>query len=289
MEKITHEKEYFQSVRKVIFIILILNIVVLVVKVFAGVFTKSLAILGDAAHSTSDMLNNIVGIVVLRYAVEPPDKEHPYGHGKFETLAAFAIVTFLAIAFVELVKGSIDRLIHPVDLPLFKIEIVWLLVFTLAVNIFVWAYERHKGKKLDSDLLIADSSHTGSDVLITLSVLGSQFFIAREMYWIDPVVALIIAFVIAKAAHEIVMRTIPILVDEAWLDPAVISKSVMSIEGVKHCYDIYSRRNPYSAFIECKIKVVPKGLYEAHQIADRVEDKLKEDFGECKATVHVEP
>lgn len=280
---------YSFETKKVLWIILLLNLFVLCIKIFAGIITRSLSILGDAAHSAVDLLNNIVGLIVLRFASEPPDKEHPYGHGKFETLAAFGIVTFLAIACLEIVQSSLGRLFHPVKLPLFKQEVVWLLVLTLVVNLVVWIYERKKGKKLKSDLLIADSSHTGSDVLITLSVLASQYLIANEMYWIDPFIAIIIAIFIAKAGYEIITCTVPILVDEAWLDSKVISESALSINGVVDCYEIYSRRGPYSAFIECKIKVVPKDLYTAHKIADKVEEKLKLDFGNCKVSVHVEP
>lgn len=289
MLEIKQIDRYTSNVNKVLWIILFLNFIVLIIKIFAGIITRSLSILGDAAHTAVDTLNNFVGLVVLKYASEPPDKQHPYGHGKFETLAAFGIVIFLAIACVEIVHGSLGRLIHPVELPLFKREVVWLLILTLFVNLIVWFYERSKGKALKSDLLIADSSHTGSDVLITISVLASQFFIARKMYWIDPIIAILIAIFIARAGYEIVTRTVPILVDEAWIDPKVISESAIAINGVTDCYDIYSRRGPSYAFIECKIKVIPKDLYSAHKIADEVEDKLKLDFGNCKVTVHVEP
>ncbi len=280
---------YSKEVKKVLWIILVLNLFVLLIKIFAGIMTRSLSILGDAAHSAVDTINNIVGLIVLKYATEPPDTKHPYGHGKFETLAAFGIVIFLAIACVEIVHGSINRLIHPVKLPLFKTEVVWLLIATFIINIVVWIYERNIGRKLKSDLLIADSSHTGSDVLITISVLASQFFIAHGMYWIDPVVAILISFFIAKAGYEIVISTVPILVDEAWLEPDIVSKAVLSVKDVVDCYDVYSRRGPYSSFVECKIKVVPKDLFTAHQVADEVEDKLKSEFGNCKVSVHVEP
>ena len=282
------ETQYSRETKKVLWMILLLNAVVLFIKIFAGVVTSSLSILGDAAHSAADTLNNIVGLVVIKYAVEPPDKQHPYGHGKFETLAAFGIVIFLVIACVEIVQSSIGRIFHPVELPLFKKGIVWLLIFTLIINIMVWIYERNKGKILKSDLLIADSSHTASDVLITLSVLGSQIFIAQKIYWVDPIVAIIISIFIAKAGYEILSHTVPILVDAAWLDPKDIKKSILSVNDVVDCYDIYSRRGPYSAFIECKIKVLPKDLYSAHKVADKVEEKLKEDFGNCKIFVHVE-
>lgn len=284
-----YQKKYLLDVKKVLWFVLILNFIILAIKIYAGIFTKSISILGDAAHTAIDTANNIVGLVILKFASEPPDRQHPYGHGKFETLAAFGIISFLAVACVEILHSSIERLTHPVKLPLFKEEIVWLLIFTLVINLFIWFFERKVGRKIKSDFLIADSSHTGSDVLITISVLAAQYFIARELYWVDSVIAILIAVFIIKASIEIITNTVPILVDAAWLDPKIISSSVLSVDGVTNCYDIYSRRSPYSAFIECKIKVVSKDLYGAHQIADKVEEKLKKDFGNCKATVHVEP
>ena len=281
--------DYSKKVKDVLVQILLLNVVVIVIKIYAGIATRSISILGDAAHSAIDAVNNIVGLVVLGFASKPPDKEHPYGHGKFETLAAFAIVAFLAVACLEILKNSFSRLLNPVELPLFKVEIVWLLVLTLVINIIVWVYERKKGKELNSTLLVADSSHTGSDVLITVSVLASQFFIAKGMYWADPIIAIIISGFVAKAGYEIILSCVPVLVDEVWLDPKVISRSVKSVSGVVDCYEIRSRRGPNSAFIECTIQVTPKDLHGAHQIADQVEEKLKQDFGKCKVTVHVEP
>lgn len=180
-------------------------------------------------------------------------------------------------------------MLHPVKLPLFSKEVVWLLTLTLIINLIVWIYERGQGKKLKSNLLIADSSHTGSDVLVTIFVLASQFLIAHKMYWIDPIIAIFIGIFIAKAIYEIIVTTVPILTDEKWLDPRDIKDCALSINGVIDCYDIFSRYNPQSAYIECKIRVTPKDLYSAHKIADKVEDKLKDSFGNCKVTVHVEP
>ena len=289
MQNITNHKINLKETKNVVVFILILNLIVLAVKIFAGIATKSLSILGDAAHSTSDALNNFVALAILAHANKPADEEHPYGHGKFETLGAFGIVAFLAVAAVEIIRGSFVRLIHPVELPLFSKAVVFLLVFTLIINLFVWIYERKKGRELKSSFLIADSSHTGSDVLITISVLASQYFISRKMFWTDPILAMIIAGFIIKAGYEIVKNTVPILVDERWINAKEIRTSVMSIQGVTSCYDIYSRKSPDQAYIECKIKVTSKDLKSAHKIADEVENKLKSDFGECKISVHIEP
>lgn len=286
---VSNISEYSTETKKVLFVVFLLNMLVLIIDIVAGIATRSLGIIGGAVHSAADALNNIVGFFVLRFAVEPPDDKHPYGHGKFETLSAFGIVVFLGIACLEIVKNSISRLINPVNLPIYRTGIVWLLSLTLVINLIVWIYERYMGKKLKSDLLVADSSHTGADILITISVIISQFFIAKGFLWIDPIIAIAIAFFVIKAGYEILTSTVPILVDEVWVDPKKISESVRSISGVTECYDIQSRRGPYVSFIECKIKVVPKDLYTAHLIADKVEDKIKSDFGKCKVTVHVEP
>lgn len=277
------------KVKKVLWIILFFNLLVLLIKIFTGVTCKSLSILGDAVHSAGDTINNVVFLAILKFAYQPPDKEHPYGHEKFETLGAFAIVIFLGIAAVEILQGAIDRLIHPVNLPLFRKEVVYLLLLTLVINIFVWFYERKKGLELENSLLVADSSHTASDVLITISVIGAQFFIAKKMYWIDPVLAIFISVLIIKAAYEIITNTVPILVDAKWHEPKEIINVIMSVNGVRDCYDVSSRKGPYSSYIECKIKVTPKDLYGAHLIADSVEETLKNKFGDCKITIHLEP
>lgn len=289
MSSVVPQKSYPTEIQKVLKIILYLNVFVLILKIIAGFTTQSLSILGDAAHSTSDMLNNIVGIIVIKHASNPPDKNHPYGYGKIETLAAFGIVTFLAVAFIEIMQSAVGRLLHPVELPLFRPEVVFMLIATLIINLFVWIYERKKAKELNSNFLLADSSHTGSDVLMTVTVLCSQFFIARGMHSIDAIVAIIIAIFIAKAAHEIVMDTVPVLLDRAWLDDLQIENSVLKVPGVTKCYDIYSRKSPNSAFIELKINVIPKDLLGAHEVADNVEDALIKEFGDCKIMIHIEP
>lgn len=218
------DNTYSEETTKILKNILGLNVFVLIMKFVVGFYSGSLAIISDAVHSTTDSLNNVVGIAVLKHSNQPPDKDHPYGHGKFETLAAFAIVVFLAIAFFEIVKSAIERLVTPIELPVFSSVVVITLVVTLLINIFVWQYERRKGLELNSDLLLADSSHTGSDILITLSVLFPQLFIAKGLLIVDPIVAFIIAALIAKAAREIILNTVPILVDEVWLKEEDIKK-----------------------------------------------------------------
>src|SRR2546421_9944403 len=146
-----------RAVRRVLGGLLIASIEVVVANTAIGMLAGSLAVIGDAVHSSVDAVYNVLGLVVVRVASREPDEEHPYGHGKFETLGALAIVVFLAITCFELLRSAIGRLIaggHTVQIS----ELALLLLLaTLATNVFVAWYENRRGLELSSELLIADA------------------------------------------------------------------------------------------------------------------------------------
>src|SRR5215210_6440173 len=109
--------DYQRGVRRVLTVTLLLNIAVVIGKLIAGYLAGSLSVISDAIHSTTDSLNNIVGLVVIKYAAAAPDDEHPYGHAKFETLAAFAIAGFLFVTCYQISLSALSRLINPPDSP----------------------------------------------------------------------------------------------------------------------------------------------------------------------------
>src|SRR2546430_16203712 len=149
-----------RAVRRVLAGLLVANIAVLVAKTAIGMLAGSLAVIGDAVHSSVDAVYNVLGLVVVRVAARAPDEDHPYGHGKFETLGALAIVVFLSITCFELVRSAIGQLIaggHTVQIS--ELGLVVLLA-TLATNVFVAWYENRRGLELSSELLIADAAAT---------------------------------------------------------------------------------------------------------------------------------
>jgi len=157
-----------RAVRRVLAGLLVANILVLIAKATIGVVAGSLAVIGDAIHSSVDAVYNVLGLVVVRVASRAPDEEHPYGHGKFETLGALGIVVFLSVTCVELTRSAIGRLAsggHPVRMT--DLGLV-LLLATLATNIVVAWYENRRGHELASEILIADAAHTRTDVFITI-------------------------------------------------------------------------------------------------------------------------
>src|SRR5437764_4743165 len=229
------------AVRRVLAGLLVANILVLIAKASIGVIAGSLAVIGDAIHSSADAVYNVLGLVVVRVASREPDEEHPYGHGKFETLGALGIVVFLSVTCVELVRSAVGRLIsggHSVQMT--DLGLV-LLLATLATNVFVAWYENRRGHELRSELLIADAAHTRTDVFITIGVLIGLIFSRQGYTWVDSVVAIGVALLIVRVAYQILLRVVPILVDERAVPAPSIRKTAQAVEGVKDAYGIRSR------------------------------------------------
>ncbi len=272
------------------------NLVVVAAKIFIGVVSGSLAVLGDALHSSVDALYNVVGLVVIRVAARAPDEDHPYGHGKFETLGALAIVVFLSITCFELVRNAVQKLMgggHAVTVT--DLGLVVLLA-TLAINVLVAWYENRRGHELSSELLIADAAHTRTDVFITIGVLIGVLFARGGALWVDPVVAIVVAALIVRVAYQILQRTVPVLVDERAIPERTIRQMAQGVEGVKRAYGIRSRGGhgvgPGAGvrYAEVTIAVDKDANVEAaHAIADKVEERLKQDLALNTVTVHVEP
>lgn len=286
----SNKNNYSQKVERVLFIILLLNIVVVIIKGVIGWLTSSLTVITDTIHSSMDAANNIVGILIIRYASAPPDKEHPYGHDKFETLGAFSIAAFLSVTCFEIASRALQQITSG-QVPITNISknTFLMMLLTIVINIFVAKYEAKQGKELNSHLLIADAGHTMSDVYVTLSVILSLFFSWFGYGQIDAFFALAIAGFIAYQSYQIFRQTIPILVDAASLDSNEIEKLALTVPGVKYCNNIRSRGKPGALFVEMVITVMPDSLEKAHQLTEQIERKLKDQFGRVAITIHFEP
>src|SRR5690242_868051 len=277
-------------VRRVFIGLLVANLAVVGVKLAVGIASGSLAILGTAVDSCVDALNNVLALIVVRVAAKEPDEDHPYGHGKFETLGALAIVGFLSITCFELVRGAVNQLVsgmHRIDVTDFQLA---LLVLTLGVNVLVTWYEQRRGTELGSELLVADAAHTRADVFITVGVLIGILLTRSGWWWADPAVAIVVALVIVLVAYRIVARTVPVLVDERAMPPGDIQHAAQAVPGVKSAYGIRSRGPSDLRYAELTVCVDRHADVEsAHAIADQVEERLKRDLRLHEVTVHVEP
>jgi len=278
-------------VRRTLLLILALNAVVVGVKLAVGLRTGALSVLGAALESGLDLLNNVVGILLVGLAARGPDEDHPYGHAKFETLGALAIVGFLSITCFELLREGI-RHVWTREIPRVPTLLDLLLILaTMGVNLLVVWYEQRRGRELQSAFLLADSAHTRSDIYVTAAALGSLVLTRMGLGFIDPLLAIAVALVIAWHGYEIVRGTVPVLVDERAVDAAELRRLVASVPRIADIRTIRSRSMASGVlFAEVTIGVnAATTVEEAHQIADAVEERIAQELGASEVTVHVEP
>lgn len=278
------------KIQRVLLGLLVANLAVVGAKFLIGTATGSLAVLGDGVHSSVDAMNNVLALAVMWVAAREPDEDHPYGHGKFETLGALAIVFFLSVSGFELVKGSVTRLITGAEPLVISDAHVLVLASTLVVNTAVAVYESRQGRRLDSEILLADAAHTKADVFITIGVLAGVLLSRAGYGSADPIVALIVSGVIVWLAYGIVARSIPVLVDQHVVPSHEIQAVAEVVPGVVRAYDIRSRGSHHLRFAELTIAVNGDASVEsAHRIADMVELQLRREVHLHQVIVHIEP
>jgi cation diffusion facilitator family transporter len=277
-------------VRRVLVGLLAANLAVVAAKLIVALASGSLAVLGSAVDSGMDALSNLLALTVVRVAAKEPDEDHPYGHSKFETLGALAIVGFLSISCFELVRGAVNHLTGGAHRVAISDVQLALLVLTLGGNVLIAWYEQRRGVELKSELLIADAAHTRVDVFVSVGVLGAVLLARYGWWWIDPVIAIVVAVVIMLVAYRIFARTVPVLVDQRAIPTRDIQDTAQGVPGVKSAYRIRSRGPSELRYAEVTIAVDRHADVEsAHAIADQVEARLKRDLQLHEVTVHVEP
>ena len=279
-----------QEVARVLTRVLLLNLAVAGTKLALGYATGAVSIVSDGFHSLTDSASNIIGLVGLRASRKPPDADHPYGHRKFETLAAGGIFVFLVLAVLEIGRTALNRLASPAP-P----QVTWLsfaiLLATLAVNVAVVRYESREGRRLKSELLLADAMHTRTDVFATIGVLVSLGAVRLGYPILDPIGGIAIAILIARTSYEIARDTTGILSDRVVMDEDDIRRVVMGVPGVLGCHHIRTRGPLDHVFLDAHVWFAAESpLRDAHQLSHVVKDRLMEQFPQiADAIIHIEP
>lgn len=285
------------EVRKVLIITLVLNLVVLTIKAVVGWLTGSLSLMADALHSVTDSANNILGLTVNHFAAPQPDREHPYGHQKFDSVGALAIAAFLVIACFEILSTAFERLVSGGKPAKISPAELWMLLIVLGINIFVAFYERKVGQRNGSAILIADAQHTMSDVWVTIMVMGGLIGVWQGEVWnlpqlqsLDVILAFPVALLVFKSGWQVFKENLPLLVDEMAIPPETIQAIVMEVPGVVNCHSIASRGAiGRQIFIEMHLIVEAKDVENAHLITEIVEERLQARFNPARILIHIEP
>jgi cation diffusion facilitator family transporter len=281
----------YKQAKKVLLIILFANILAAVLKIAAGSFINSTSMIADGFHSLTDGSSNIIGLTGIWLASKPVDLDHPYGHGKFETLAGLFISCMLVLISGKIIIDAISRFINPA-VPQISLESLIILVATLLMNIFICIFEYRKGRQLNCQILISDSIHTRSDVFISIGVLLALICIKIGMpAVIDPIISLIVSVFILHAAYGILKSTCGILLDKAAADTQRIKEIAMSFEQVEDVHKIRSRGSERDLHIDMHIMTSPDmNVDVSHALIHEIEDKIRSEL--CKnaqVIIHIEP
>ena len=281
---------YYETVRRILIIIFVINIATALAKGGYGLLTNSLSMSADGLHSLFDSTSNIIGLVGISLAARPPNKEYPYGHAKFETFASLAIAALLFASSIQLVLAALNRLQSP-SIPQITEMSFAVMGITLLINIGVSAYEYIFGKRLKSSILVADSLHTRSDVFASVGVILGLFAVKMGYPLADPVIALLICGLILLTGIEIVRDSSKVLLDKALVEERVIVDLAKSVEGVCTCHGVRTRGMAGEIFVDLHIGVDSSlSIDAAHKVGEDVESSIKSKIpGVRDVVVHLEP
>jgi cation diffusion facilitator family transporter len=280
----------YHDVSRVLVIVLLLNLLVALAKLVFGFYSGAVSIVSDGFHSLTDSASNITGLIGVRLAQRPPDDTHPYGHRKFETLASAAIFVFLAIVLVQVVRTALDHLAGGAS-PVIGGAAFAVMGGTLVVNIGVVWYESWAARRLSSELLLADSAHTMSDVYTSLAVFAALIGVKLGYPVLDPAAALLVAVFIGHAGYRIAKETSQVLADHAELSELDIRRVVESVPEVTGCHEIRTRGTADHIFLDFHLWfAADMRLDEAHRLSHVVKDRLMDAFPSLKdVVIHIEP
>ena len=279
------------AVKRVLLAALAVNVAMSLLKLVLGLLSGSLAVLADAMHSATDGLSSLLGLLTNGLSDPQPDRDHPYGHDKYEAVGALAIAGFILFTAVEIIRTAVERIASGLKPLRMDSQDLVLLLLVLGCNILLASYERSEGRRLNSQLLLADARHTTSDIWTTVMVLlGLAGAVWLRQSWFDVAVAIPLCLLLVRACWTVLRDNLPWLVDQIAIAPEAIHEVAMAVPGVLNVHDIASRGVlGQRVFIELHMVVDADDLPTAHRITELVEEHLVARFGEVRCTIHLEP
>ena len=271
------------------------NATIIVLKIIAGILSGSISIISEAIHSLSDMLASVIAYFSVMRSSEPADKEHPFGHARYEDMSGFieGLLVIFAVFFIIIEAGK--KLIFPSGVEFEPLLGIYVMLFAVFSNMFVSSYLFKIAKKSESIALLADAEHLRTDMLSSLGVMLGLLLIKLTGYKIlDPIIALFVAALILKTGFTITKTALNNL-----LDCSLPEESVKLIEeviddfkekGVISFKNIKSRQ--VGAYKNIEITLIfpsEMTILACHDICDMVEEKLKETLGNTRVVIHAEP
>ncbi|EEB73870.1 cation diffusion facilitator family transporter [Thermococcus sp. AM4] len=279
-----------EEIYKPIWVSIIGNVLLAVIKLIVGFLYSSIALISDGVHSLSDVVTSVAGYFGIKVASKPPDKDHPFGHSRFEPLVAFLIGEALLVVAYEIGKDSLLRLLHGETIEVNSVMLGVTIVSILAKEL-MFRYSVYVGRKLNSQILIADAYHHRSDVLSSVAVLiglGLQKF---GFQYGDALAGLIVAVFLVKVSLEIILENVGYLTGRA--PPFEICEEIkrraLSVPNVLGIHDLRAHYVGSKLHVELHVEVPPNlSLKEAHDVSEEVKKRIEEIPEVDRVFVHVD-
>lgn len=296
MDDRTREKEIY----KVTIIGGIANAILVIFKFVAGILANSAAMLADAVHSLSDFITDVIVLVFVKISNRPKDKSHDYGHGKFETLATLIIGVALLFVGVMIFYNGVIKIYENVWLGV-RLEspgmlAFWAAIVSILIKEIVYQYTARKGRKLNSQAVVANAWHHRSDALSSVGTalgIGGAIFLGDEWRILDPIAAVVVSMFIIGMAMKLFIHSLNELLEKSLPDEVEdeIVAIAESFEMVRNVHDIRTRS--IGSNIAVEMHVLMDGsltLKATHDTTEAIEKRLREKFGEkTHIAIHVEP
>jgi len=265
--------------------------VLIVAKAIAWYLSSSIGILASLIDSLMDSFASIINLFAVRYALQPADDDHHFGHGKAEPLAGLAQASFIAGSAVFLIFNAIDRLQNPHTLTHTDIGIA-VMVFSIVITLFLVMYQRHVVKITNNLAIKADSLHYVTDLLSNFSILIALYLTIAGFLWADAVFAILIALYIFKSAFEIGNSSFQQLMDRNLDEETeeLILKTINETKDILGLHDFKTRQSGKHKFIQFHLEMDSSfSLLKAHEIADGLEQRLLALIPDAEVIIHEDP
>ncbi|MBB5265635.1 cation diffusion facilitator family transporter [Catenibacillus scindens] len=267
------------------------NILLFAVKVAIGTLVGSIAVVADAFNNLSDAFSSIISFVGVKLASRPADQEHPFGHGRYEYIAAFIVACLVIEVGFTFIQSSFDKILHP-EAVTFSIVSVIILCLSILVKLWLGLFNRKLGKKINSTVMMATSADALGDVLTTLATIVSLLIYGILGWNVDGIVGMVVAIVVVFAGINIAKDTIRPLLGER-PDPKVykmLEKKVESYEGIVGTHDlIIHNYGPTKSMATIHAEVSNKEDIEtSHELIDKIEREVTKETG-IFLVIHMDP
>ena len=269
------------------------NLVLSIVKIIGGVLGQAQSLIADGLHSLSDLISDAMVLVAAKHAGEEADDDHPYGHGRFETLATVGLGLFLILVGLGIAFDAAHRVFDEEVQAIPHYFTLAVALFSILSNEGLYHFTHRVGIRINSKMLIANAWHHRSDAISSIVVLIGIAGAQMGMPILDPVAAVIVALMIVKIGYELSYHSMLELVDTA-LDPekvAQIKAKILENEDVLEMHMLRTRRMGHTSLVDVHILVQPRlSVSEGHHISEAVEKSLIESFDDINdVTVHIDP